>query len=167
MGFSRQKYWSGLPFPSPEDLPDPEIELRGAMTVSVQSSCSVVSDCLWPHGLQHTGPACPSPTPGAYSNSCPLSQWCHPTMSFSVVPFSSCLQSFPASGSFPVTQLFASGGQRIGALASASASVLPVSIQDWSPLGWIGWIFLQSKSLRSLLQHHSSKAPVLQHSAFL
>ena len=108
-------------------------------------SLSVISDSLWPHGLQHTRPPCPLPTPGVYSNSCPLSQWCHPTISSSVVPFSSSLQSFPASGSFPMSQLFASGGQSIG--ASASTSVLPKNTQDWSPLGWAGWISLQSKGL--------------------
>ena len=101
-------------------------------------SHSVVSDSLRPHELQHTRPPCPSPTPRVYPKSCPLSWWCHPTISSSVVPFSSCLQSFPASGSFPMSQLFASGGQSSG--ASASASVLPMSIQDWFPLGWTGWI---------------------------
>ena len=100
--------------------------------------CSVVSDSLQPHGLQHAKPPCPSPIPGVYSNSHPLSQWCHPTISSSVVPFSSCLQSFPASGSFPRSQFFTSGGQRIG--VSTSASVLQMNIQDWSPLGWTGWI---------------------------
>ena len=110
--------------------------------VSVQFSCTVVSDCLRPHRLQHARPPCPSPTPRVDSNSCPLSQWCHPTISDSVIPFSSHLQSFPASGSFPVSQLFASGGQTIG--ASASALVLPMNIQDWFPLGCTGWI-LQSK----------------------
>ena len=104
---------------------------------SVQFSPSVVSDSLRPHGLQHTRPPCPLPTPGVYSNSCPLSRWCHPTISTSVVPFSSCPQSFPASGSFQMTQLFAWGGQDIG--VSASASVLPMNTQDWSPLEWIGW----------------------------
>ena len=112
---------------------------------SVQFSRSVVSNSLWPHGLQHARPPCPSPTPGAYSNSCPSSRWCHPTISSSVIPFSSCLQSFPASGSFPVSQFFASCGQSIG--VSASSSVLPVNIQDWSPSGWTGWISLQSKGL--------------------
>ena len=92
-----------------------------------------MSDSLWPHGLQHTRPPCPSLTPGVYSNSCPLSQWCHPTISSFVAPFFSCPQSFPASGSFPVSWLFASGGQSIGALASAS--VLPMNIQGWFPLG--------------------------------
>ena len=110
---------------------------------SVEFSHSVVSDSLQPHGLQHTRLPCPSPTPGAYSNSHPLSPWCHPTISSSVIPFSSCLQSFPASGSFQTSQFFASGGQSIG--ASASASVLPMNIQDWFPLGWTGWISLLSK----------------------
>ena len=113
--------------------------------MSDQFSRSVVSDSLWPHGLQHDRPPCPSPTPGAYLNSCPWSRWCHPTISSFVVPFSSCLRSFPASGSFPMSQLFASGGQSI--TISASASVLPMNIQDWSPLGWTGWISLQSKGL--------------------
>ena len=112
---------------------------------SVQFSHSVMSNSLWTHGLQHARPPCPSPTPRVYSNSCPLSQWCHPTISSSAVPFSSCLQSFPASGSFPLSQLFTSGGQSTG--ASASASVLPVNIQDLSPSGWTGWIFWQSKGL--------------------
>ena len=111
----------------------------------VQFSHSVMSDSLQPHGLQHTRPPCLSPTPGVYSNSRPLSRWCHPTVSFSVVPFSSCLQSFPASGSFPMSQLFSSGSQSIG--VSASTSILPMNIQDWFPLGWTGWISLQSKGL--------------------
>ena len=110
---------------------------------SVQFSCSVVSDSLQPHEPQHVKPPCPSPAPGVYPNSCPLSQWCHPTISSSLVPFSSCPQSFLASGSFPMSQLFTSGGQSIGVLASAS--VLPMNTQDWSPLGWTGWISLQSK----------------------
>ena len=109
----------------------------------VQFSCSVVSDSLRLHGLQHTKLLCPSPTPGVYSNLCPLSWWCHPTISSSVVPFSSCPQSLPASGSFPMSQFFASGGQSIG----LSASVLPMRIQDWFPLGWTSWISLQSKGL--------------------
>ena len=104
-----------------------------------------MSDSLWLHGLQHTRLPCSSPTPGAYSNSCLLSRWCHPTISISVIPFSSCLQSFPASGSFQMSQLFASGDLSIG--ASASASVLPMNIQDWSPLGWTDWISLQFKGL--------------------
>ena len=107
---------------------------------SVQSSGSVVSDFLWPHGLQHTRLPCPSPTPGACSNSCPFSQWCHPTISSSVIPFFSCPQSLPASGSFPMSQFFGLGGQSIGVSASASASVLPMNIQDWFPLGLTGWI---------------------------
>ena len=110
---------------------------------SVQFSRSVVSNSLKPHGLQHTRFPCPSPTPGAYSNSCPPSQWCHPTISSSVIPFSSCLQSFPASGSFQMSQFFVSAGQSIG--VSASASVLPMNIQDWFPLGWTGWICLQPR----------------------
>ena len=115
------------------------------LTSSVQFSLSVVSNSLQPHGLQHTGTPCPSPTPGLYSNSCPLSRWCHPTISSSVTPFYSRLQSFPASGSFPVSQFFESGGQSIG--VSASTSVLPMNIQDWFPLEWTGWISLQSKGL--------------------
>ena len=112
---------------------------------SAQFSHSVVSDSLRPHGLQHARPPCPSPTPGVYPNPCPLSRWCHPAISSSVVPFSSCLQSFPASGSFQMSRFFASGGQRIG--VSATASVLPMNIQDLSPSGWTGWISLQSKGL--------------------
>ena len=112
---------------------------------SVQFSCSVVSDSLQPHGLQHARLPCPSPTPWVHSNSCPSSQWYHPTISSSVVPFSSCLQSFPASGSFPMNQFFASGGQIVG--VSASTSVLSMNTQHWSPLGWTGWISLQSKGL--------------------
>ena len=104
-----------------------------------QLSPSVVSDSLWAHGPQQTRPLCPSPTPGVYPNSCPLSQWCHPAISSSVIPFS-CPQSFPALGSFQMSQLFTSGGQRIG--VSALASVLPMNIQDWFPLGWTGWISL-------------------------
>ena len=111
---------------------------------SVQFSRSVLSDSLRPHELQHARPPCPSPTPGVYPNSCLSSQWCHPAIS-SVVPFSSCSQSLPASGSFPMSQLFTWGGQSIG--VSASASVLPKNTQDWSPLEWTGWIFLQSKGL--------------------
>ena len=112
---------------------------------SVQLSRSGVSDSLWSHELQHARPPCPSPTPGVHLNSCPLSQWCHPTISPSVIPFSSCLQSFPASGSFLMSQLFASRGQSIG--VSASTSVLSMNIQNWFPLGWAGWISLQSKGL--------------------
>ena len=120
-------------------------ELMTDQFSSVQFSRSVVSDSLWLHGLQHARPPCPSPTPGVYSNSCPLSQWCHPTISSSVIPFSSHLQSFPASGSFQMSQLFTSGDQSIG--VSASTSILPMNIQDWFPLGWTGWISLQSKGL--------------------
>ena len=119
--------------------------VRTGHRTTVQFSCSVISDSLWPQGLQHARLPCPSPAPGAYPNSYPLHWWCHPTISSSVVPFSSCLQSFPASGSFPVSQFFSSGGQRIGALASAS--VLPMNIQGWFLLGWTGWISLQSKGL--------------------
>ena len=102
-----------------------------------------MSDSLRPHGLQHARPPCPSPAPGVYSNSRPLSQWCHPTISFSVIPFSSHLQSFPASGSFQMSQLFASSGQSNG--VSALTSVLTMNTQDWFPLGWTGWISLESK----------------------
>ena len=112
---------------------------------SVQFSCSVMSDSLQPHESQHARPPCPSPAPGVYSNSCLSSHWCHPAISSSVVPFSSCPQSLPASGSFPMAQLFAWGGQITG--ISASTSVLPRNTQDWSPLGWTGWISLQSKGL--------------------
>ena len=114
-----------------------------ASVSSVQFSFSVVSNSLWLHELQHTRPPCPSPTPGACSDIGPLSRWCHPTISSSVIPFSSCLQSFPASGSFPMSQFSASGGQSTG--VSASASVLPTNIQDWLPLELTGWISLQSK----------------------
>ena len=134
MGFSRQEYWSGLPLPSPSQW-----------FSSVQFSCSVVFTSLEPNGLQHTRPPCPSPTPRVYPNPSPLSQWCHPTISSSVVPFPSCLKSFSTSGSFQMSQLFASGGQNIG--VSASTSVLPMNTQGWFPLGWTGWISLQSKGL--------------------
>ena len=120
----------------------------------------VVSDSLWPHGLQHARLPCPSPTSRSCSNSCLLSQGCHPTISSSAVPLSSCLQSFPASGSFPMSQCFASGGQSI------RASVLPMNIQDWFPLGLTGWIALQSTGLSRVFQHYSSKASILQCSAF-
>jgi len=120
------------------------IYLLKTVNVKVQFSCSVVSDSLRPHEPQHTRPPCPSPTPGVYPNSCSLSWWCHPAIiSSSVVPFSSCPQAFPASGSFPMSQLFTWGGQSIR--VSASTSVLPVNTQDWSPLGWTGWISLKSK----------------------
>ena len=110
-----------------------------------------MSNSLWPHGLQHARPPCPSPTPRAYSNSCPSSHWCHSPISSSVVPFS-CLQSFPASGSFPMSQFFTSGGQNIG--VSTSASVLPMNIQNWSPLRWTGWISLQSKGLSRVFSNN-------------
>ena len=113
--------------------------------LSVQFSRSVVSDSLWPHGLQHARFPCPSPSPGACSNSCPSSQWWQPTISSSVIPFSSHLQSFPTSGSFPMSQFFASDGQGIG--VSALPSVLPMNTQAWSPLGWTGWISSLSKGL--------------------
>ena len=112
---------------------------------SVQFSRSVVSDSLWTRELQHARPPCPSPAVGAYPNSCPLSRWCPPTISSTVIPFSSCPQYFPASGSFQMNQLFASGGQSVGVLASTS--VLPVNTWDWSPLGWTSWKSLQSKGL--------------------
>jgi len=119
-----------------------------------------MSNSLWPHGLQHARLPCPSPTPRIYSNSCPLSWWCHPTISSSVVPFSSHLQSFPASGSFPMSQFFLSGGQNIG--VSVSTSVLPVNIQDWFPLRWTGWISLQSKGLSRVF----SNTTVQKHQLF-
>ena len=112
---------------------------------SVQFSCAVMSDSLQPHELQHASLPCPLPTPRVYPNSCPLSWWCHATIASSVIPFSSCPQSFPASGSFQMSQRFASGAQSIG--VSASTSVLSKNTQDWSPLGWTGWISLQSKGL--------------------
>ena len=112
---------------------------------SVQLSHSVMSNSLQPHELQHARPPCPSPTPRVHPNPCLLSRWCHPTISSSVIPFSSCPQSFPASGSFPISQLFPSGGQSTG--VSASTSVLPMNTQDWFPLGWTGWISLHSKGL--------------------
>ena len=113
--------------------------------ISARFSHSIVSHSLWPHGLQHARPPCLSPTCGVYSNSCPLSWSCHPTISSSVVPFSSHLQSFPASESFQISQLSVLGGQIVG--VSASTSVLPMNMQDWSPLGWTGWISLQFKGL--------------------
>ena len=186
--FSRQDYWSGLPLPSPKNLPDPRIKRRsltfqadslpteppGKSSIlgirtkkggSVQFSRSVVSNPLRPRGL-FARPPCPSPTPRVYSNSCPLSQWYHPIISSSVIPFSSHLQSLPASGSFPVSQFFTLGGQSIR--VSASVSVLPMNIQDRFPLG-LTWfdLLVDQWTLKSLLQHHSSKASILRHSAFL
>ena len=132
---------------------------------SVQFSHSVVSNSLWPHGLQHARPPCPSPTPGVYPNSCSLSRWCHLTISSSVAPFSSCLQSFASSGSFQMSELFAWGGQSLG--VSASISVLPMNTQDWSfRMDWLDLLAVQG-TLKSLLQHHSSKASILWCSAFL
>ena len=121
------------------------------MAGSFQFSHSVMSDSLWPHGLQYTRPPCPSPIPRVYSNSSPLSRWCHPTISSSVIPVSSCLQSSPASGSFQMSQLFISGGQSVG--VSVSTSVLLMNIKDWFPLGWTGWISLQSKGLSRVLSN--------------
>ena len=130
----------------------------------VQFSRSVMSHSLQPCGLQHARPPCPSPSPRAYSSSCPFNQWCHPTISSSAVPFSSYLQSFPAPVSFQMSQFFASGGQSIAVSAS---SVLPMNIQDSSPLGLTGFDLLAVQgTLKSLLQHHSSKASILQCSTF-
>jgi len=144
----------GLPWAEgspPSQLPlalvEPICQPRAAIFHSVQFSCSVVSNFLWLHELQHTRLPCPSPTPRAYSSSRPY-WWCHPTISPSVIPFSSCLHSFPASGSFPMNQFFTSGDQSIG--ISPSASVLPMNIQDWFTLWWTGWISLQSKALSRL-----------------
>ena len=123
--------------------------------IQFSSVHSVVSDSLRPHESQHTRPPCPSPTPGVYSNSCPSSQWCHPGISSSVAPISSCPQSLPASGSFPMSQLFTLGGQRIG--VAASASVLPKNTQDWPPLGWTGWISLQSKGLSRVFSNTTAQ----------
>ena len=136
------------------------------MGAQVQGFCSVTKSCptLRPHGLQHIRLSCPSPSPWACSNSRPLSQWCYPTISSSVIHFSSCLQSFPPSQSFPVSQLFTSGGQSIG--ASASASVFPMKIQDWFPLGLTGLISLQSQRLSECSPIPQFKASILRHSAF-
>ena len=132
-----------------------------------------MSDSLQSHELQHNRPLCPSPTPGVYSNSCPLSRWCHPTISSYVVPFSSCLQSFPESGSFQMSQFFASGGQSIG--VSASKLIFPMNTKGWSPLGWSDWMDFRMDwldipavqgALKSLLKHHNSKASILQCSTF-
>ena len=132
---------------------------------SVQFGCSVLSDSLQPHGLQHARPPCPSPTPGVYSNSCPLSQWCHPIISSSVIPFSSRLQSFSTSGSFQMSQFFISSGQSIG--GSASATVLPMNIQDSFPLGWTGLISLQSKGLSRVFSNTTvQKTSIFWHLVF-
>ena len=138
-----------------------EIKLSSVHFSSVAQSCLTLCDL---RESQHARPPCPSPTPGVYPNSCPLSQWCHPAISSSVVPFSSCPQSLPASESFAVNQRFTWGGQSTG--VSAPASFPPKKSQGWSPSEWPGWISLQSKVLKSLLQHHSSKASILRHSAF-
>ena len=162
MGFPGQEYLGGLSFPTPGVLltqgsnlcllqwqvdssslnhqGSPETQIS-----SVQFNHSVGSNSLQSHGVQHTRPPCPFPTPGVYSDSCPLSLWCHPTISSSAIPFSSHFQSFPTSGSFQMSQLFTLGGQSIG--VSASTSVLPKNTQDWFHLGWTGWISLQSKGL--------------------
>ena len=139
-------------------------------SISVQFSCSVVSDSLGCHELQNARPPCPSPTPGVHSDSCSSSRWCHPAISSSVVPFFSCPQSFPRSKSFPMSQLFAWGGQSIG--VSASASVLPMNTQDWSPLWWTGWTSLKSKGLsrvfsNTTVQKHQSLALSFLHSPTL
>ena len=144
---------------NPETIPSIEKVL--------QFSCSVVSDSWRPHESQHPRPPCPSPTPGVHSDSYPLNQWCHPAISSSVVPFSSCPQSFSASGSFQMSQLFTSGGQSIGVLASTS--VPPMNTQDWFPLGWTGWISLQSKGLSkvfswrlsTLMNHTDTSSPTV------
>ena len=154
MKFSRQILkWVAISFSRGSSWPRDQTQVSGIagrfftvwVTSSIQLSRSVMSNFLRPHGLQHTRPPCPSPTPEACSNSCPSNQWCHPAISSSVVPFSSHLQSFPASGSFPMSQFFTSGAQSIG--VSASASVLPMNSQDLFPLGWTGLISLLSKGL--------------------
>ena len=133
------------------------------MFCSVQFSCSVMSDSLQPHGLQHTRPPCPTPTPGVYSDSCPLCLWCHPTISSSVVPSSSHLQSFPASRSFQMSRFFTSGGQSIG--VSASVSVLPMNIQDWFPLELTDYISLQSKGLSRVFSNTTTQFKSINSSA--
>ena len=142
----------------------------GVVHTSVKFSRSVMSDSLWPHESQHTRPPCPSPAPGIHPDSCASSRQCHPAISSSAVPFSSCPQSFPASGSFPMSQPYAWGGQSIG--VSASTSVLPMNTQDWSPLGWTGWISLQSKGLarvfsNTTVQKHYSLVLSFLHSPTL
>ena len=139
-------------------------------SISVQFSCSVVSDSLGCHESQNARPPCPSPTPGVHSDSCSSSRWCHPAISSSVVPFFSCPQSLPRSESFPMSQLFARGGPSIG--VSASASVLPMNTQDWSPLWWTGWTSLKSKGLsrvfsNTTVQKHQSLALSFLHSPTL
>ena len=178
MGLSRQAYCSGLPLPSPGDLPDPGID-AGSPVLQANSlpsklpwkhhqfSCSVMSNSLWLHGLQHTRLPCPSPTPRAYSSSSPLSWWSHPTISSSVVPFSSRLQSFPTSGSFSIMPFFPSGSQSFG--VSAPASVFPMNIQDWFPLGLTGLISLLSKGLLRVFSNPQFKNinPTLRQKEYL
>ena len=172
MGLSWQGYCSRLSFPTPEELYNPGIkptppappalqvdslllnqwEALGIIYIrSVQFSCKVMRDSLRSHGLQHGRLPSASPTPKVYSNSCVLSRWCHPTISSSVIPFSSCFHSSRASGSFQMSQFFTSGGQSIA--VSASTSVLPMNIQDWFPLGWTGWISFQSKGLSGVFSN--------------
>ena len=146
-----KKEWTSWLWHSLSNLRNPVILNFMPKHISVQFSCSVVSNSLRPHELQHARPPCPSPTLKVYPNSCPLSWWCHPTISSSDVPFSSSLQSFHTSGSFQMSQLFESGGQNIG--VSASTSILPMNTQDWSPLGWTDWISLQSKGLSSVFSN--------------
>ena len=167
MAFSRQEYWGELPCPPPRDLPNQGIEPMSPMSPefsSVHVSHSVVSDSLQPHDLQHIRLSCPSPSPRACSNSCPSSQWCHQTISSPAIPFSSCLQSFPASGSFPVSQIFTSGGQS----RSFSFSIGPSNEYSGLISFMIVWFDLPAVqgTLKSLLQHRSSKAWILWHSAF-
>ena len=158
---------NGLP---PEDPAPSAWLLKRLCSAHIEMICesvgSIAQLCLTlcPHGLQHARLTCPSPIPGVCSNSCPLSWWCHPTISSSVIPFSSCLQSLPSSGSFPVSQFFSSGVQNIG--VSASVSVFPVNIQYWFPLGWTGLICLQSRGLSRVLQHQRWKTSILRCSAF-
>ena len=146
-------------------MPDDLVLKWEEFLLCVQFSHSVVSNSLWPHELQHARPPCPSSTPGVHPNPRPSSQWCHPAISSSIVPFYSCPQSLPASESFPMSQFFAWGGQRTG--VSALASFLPKKSQGWSPSEWTGWISLHESqgTLKSLLKHHSSKASILRHSA--
>ena len=148
LGFSRQEHWSGLPFPS--SIHESE---------KWKWSCSVVSNSLRPHESQHARPPCPSPTPRVHSDSRPLTQWCHPAISSSVVPFSFCPQSLPASESFPMSQFFAWGGQSTG--VSALASFLPKKSQGWSPSEWTRWISLKSKGLSRVFSYTT-----VRHSAF-
>ena len=140
------------------------LDLLSCLKAQFSSVQSLGHDSLQPHGLEQARLSCPSPTPRACSNSCPLSWWCHPTISSSIVPFSSCLQSFLTSGSFPMSQFLASGGQSVG--VSASASVFPMNIKGWFPLGLTGWISLQFKGLSESFPHYSSKSSIIWCSAF-